>query len=266
MSDYILTVTEDEIRRLRTQAESLASETAVLLDRIGVSRGWRCLDLGCGVGGIVDLLSAAVGPEGEVVGVDREAKSIAAARRWAADRGLANATFVAADMLNNGLAEASFDLVHVRYVMTTVARHGAIVAEATRLLRPGGILILAEADAVGLRCYPPHPAWDRLVRLLIDVFTLTGDPLAGRKVYGLLLDAGYEDVDFRVAHARARSHDALVSYLPDTIAAIRPAALAARLIDEAELDEAIAAVRAHLSDPRTTSMSVALIQAWGRKP
>ena len=266
MAEYILTVTDDEIRRLRMQADSLAAETRILLERIAVAPGWRCVDLGCGAGGIVDLLSAAAGPSGEVVGLEREARSVAAARQWAAALGLDNARFVASDILDNDLAGGSFDFAHMRYVMTTVGQHEAMLAAATRLLRAGGVLTLQEADADGLRCYPPHPAWDRLVALLIAAFADTGDPFAGRRVYRLLVDAGFTDVDFRVCHARSRAGDALVSYLPDTINAVRPVILAKELIDEPDLDRAIAEVRAHLADPRTTSTSVAVIQAWGRKP
>ena len=43
---------EGEIERLMLQGAVLAGETDALLDRIGVAEGWRCLDLGCGPGGI----------------------------------------------------------------------------------------------------------------------------------------------------------------------------------------------------------------------
>ena len=42
-----------EIERLRIQAAAMEFDAGVLLDRIGVGPGWRCLDLGCGPGGIL---------------------------------------------------------------------------------------------------------------------------------------------------------------------------------------------------------------------
>ena len=73
---------------------------------------------------------------------------------------------------------------------------------------PGGPPALQGADADGLALHPPPPAWDRLVALLIGAFAGSGDPFAGRRVYRLLVDAGFGDVDFRVCHARARAGDA----------------------------------------------------------
>jgi SAM-dependent methyltransferase len=58
-----------EIERLRIQAEAIAPDTRTMLDRIGVKPGWRCLDIGCGPGGITGLLSERVGPGGRVVGL-----------------------------------------------------------------------------------------------------------------------------------------------------------------------------------------------------
>ena len=43
-----------EIERLDVQAAALAPDTEIMLDRVGVREGWRCLDIGCGPGGITD--------------------------------------------------------------------------------------------------------------------------------------------------------------------------------------------------------------------
>jgi ubiquinone/menaquinone biosynthesis C-methylase UbiE len=39
----------------------MAPDTLAMLDRFGPMEGWACLDIGCGPGGITDLLSARVG-------------------------------------------------------------------------------------------------------------------------------------------------------------------------------------------------------------
>jgi tRNA A58 N-methylase Trm61 len=69
------------IERLEIQSQTLAADAAIMLDRIGVGAGWRCLDLGCGPGGITDLLSARVGPTGRVVGFDGDSVFLDHARR-----------------------------------------------------------------------------------------------------------------------------------------------------------------------------------------
>ena len=51
-----------EIERLYLQGAAMAPDTEVMLNRIGVSEGWSCLDLGCGPRGITDLLSTEWAP------------------------------------------------------------------------------------------------------------------------------------------------------------------------------------------------------------
>src|SRR5436853_3655529 len=70
MSAYVLGTNQDELDRLGFQHEVWGGVTRAFLDRIGVARGWRCLDLGCGPGFVVDDLRQRVGEEGAVVALD----------------------------------------------------------------------------------------------------------------------------------------------------------------------------------------------------
>lgn len=255
------------MRRLRIQAEALAFEAGVLLDRIGVGDGWRCLDLGCGAGGIIDLLSRRVGPRGQVIGLDPDPVSLAAARAWAADQELRRVLLVQGDAFAPPVRDEAFDLVHARYVMTTIGRHREVLEAALRLVRPGGWLAVEEADAAGLACYPEHPAWDRLRTILLTAFARAGgDVFAGRQAYRLLREAGLEQVGFRPCQAGARSADPLADFLPATVLSTKPVILREGLATEAEIDDLVARCRRHLADPTTVHTSVIVIQAWGRKP
>ena len=70
-----------EIERLHIQSKAMAPDALAMLDRIGLMEGWACLDVGCGPGGITDLLSARVGPAGRVVGLDMDLEFLEHARR-----------------------------------------------------------------------------------------------------------------------------------------------------------------------------------------
>src|SRR5690242_12011412 len=93
-----------EIERLHTQAEAMAPDALAMLERIGPMQGWTCLDIGCGPGGITDLLSARVGPSGRVIGLDRDAGFLAHARTSAA----ANTEFRQGDAYGSELPAGSF--------------------------------------------------------------------------------------------------------------------------------------------------------------
>jgi len=79
------------------QAAAIEFDAGVMLERIGVAPGWRCLDLGCGSGGMLELLSVRAGPTGRVIALDADAVLLAHARMHARDRGLGNLEFVQGD-------------------------------------------------------------------------------------------------------------------------------------------------------------------------
>jgi hypothetical protein len=62
---YVFVGRQNELQRLLDQADDLKPESAWLLDHIGVENGWRVVDIGCGPIGVLDLLSACVGPMGK---------------------------------------------------------------------------------------------------------------------------------------------------------------------------------------------------------
>jgi len=244
----------------------MAFDATVMLDRIGVGPGWRCLDLGCGPGpgGVIDLLSARVGPSGSVVGLDANAAFLEHARTRA--RGHANLELVLGDAYRTGLPGESFDLVHVRFVAGTAGQVGDLLQEMIRLTRPGGIVALQEPDIATLNCYPPHPAWDRLKSVLEEAFACVGaDVRLAQRLYQVVRQAGLEDVHYRPFLVGVRSGDPMTDYMPATVEAVRGTIIDKRLIDPDELDAALTACRAHLADPDTVFTSVTVAQVWGRK-
>jgi ubiquinone/menaquinone biosynthesis C-methylase UbiE len=256
-----------EIERLRMQAAALEFDAGVMLERIGVSSGWRCLDLGCGPGGIVDLLSVRAGPTGQVVALDADPVFLEHARALARERRRGNIEFVQGDAYRTGLPRASFDLVHVRFVASTVGRPEDLISEALALARPGGCVAFQEGDVGTLKCYPPHAAWDRLAQVLEQVFASVGnDVRLAQRLYQAFRRAGLEDVQYRPFLVGFRADDPMADYLPATVESLRRTILRHDLIDEGELNTALAACRRHLADPDTVSTYVTVAQVWGRRP
>ena len=135
--DYLLGNTDEEHERLIRQAARLEPVTAAFLREAGIAAGQRVLDVGSGVGDVAMLLARMVGNTGAVVGVERDAKSIARARSRVARAGFGNITFWEGD-ITECEPDGVFDAVVGRYVLQFLADPVAVLRRLSQSLRPGG--------------------------------------------------------------------------------------------------------------------------------
>jgi ubiquinone/menaquinone biosynthesis C-methylase UbiE len=264
---YALGRDREESARLRQQSGELRPYSTMLLDRTGLASGDTAIDLGCGPSGIIDLLAERVTPAGRVVGLDADPVHVIMAREFAAEHGLGHVDVVAGDARHTELAADSFGLVHGRTLLVTIPDPAEVLAEMTRLARPGGWVAGLEADAEHSLCHPPHPAWDRLGEIFVTAFSRNGaDPYIGRRLPSLYRQAGLTDVDAEcVAPLHPAGHSRRTIHL-DLVRSMRPVIVEQGIADAGELDEIDYAVREHLADPETLVMPFLYFMAWGRKP
>ncbi|MEM7406332.1 MAG: methyltransferase domain-containing protein [Pseudomonadota bacterium] len=254
--------TQSELDRLRRQHDAWHPAAEWLVAEVGVSSGWHCLDLGCGPEGLTTLLAERVGRSGRVVGLDANADFIDLAHA----RAQANVEYVLGDAYDTGLPPESFDLVHFRFLASTAGEAERLLAEASRLLRPGGFLLAQEADARSLNVHPPHRAWSRLRGILEVQFPACFDPYpVAHQLFGMLKRARFEGVRLRPCIVGTDAANPWWDYLPATLEALRPRLIRQGDWDDSELSELIDACRAHLADESTTVNSVSLIQVFGQR-
>jgi ubiquinone/menaquinone biosynthesis C-methylase UbiE len=264
---YALGRDEAESARLQRQSDELRPESAALLDRVGIQPGQTVLDLGCGPRGILELLHERVPAAGRVVGLDADPAHVAMASELTRRQGLDSVDIVAADARHTGLPSGSFDLVHARTLLVTVPEPDAVLAEMSRLARPGGWVAGLEPDAEYSLCYPPLPAWDRLCEIFCGAFGRNGaDPFIGRRMSELYRGAGLEEVSVEMRAPVYPAGHSRSTLRPDLVRSMRPMIIELGLADDRELDQVDRAVREHLDDPRTVVMSCMYVLAWGRKP
>jgi cyclopropane fatty-acyl-phospholipid synthase-like methyltransferase len=115
----------------------------VMADIAGVSPGDRVLDAGCGVGGAAFWLARERGAR--VHGITIVPSQAFRAKRIAASRRLEDrASFSCQDFCGTAFADETFDVVWARESVCHADDKAAFLTEASRVLRPGGRLVVAD--------------------------------------------------------------------------------------------------------------------------
>ena len=172
---------------LRTVATSAAYLEPLL------EAGMEVLDLGCGPGSITVGFADLVAP-GSVLGVDRSADVIAQAA--ATHEGTANAQFREGNVYDLDAADESFDVVHAHQVLQHLADPVAALREMRRVVRPGGIVAVREADFGAMVWSPAVGELDEWRSLYQQLARGNGgEPDAGRLLPTWAAAAGFTDVE-----------------------------------------------------------------------
>jgi SAM-dependent methyltransferase len=248
--------------RLARQARVMAEATAGFLSRIGVGTGWRCLDVGCGDGQVTLALARAVGPSGQVVGIDLDEDALAIARDAARRPGV-RAEFICADA--SAPPSDGFDLAYARLVLSHLADPVAALRAMRSAVRAGGWVAVEDLFTGSLRAVPPAPALDRLQEVYAaTVRTHGGDPTIGPRLPALLAHVGLEDVrELTVENPMTAVEDKL--FLAELIDSMRETMLASNAATAPELDALRADVEAAARDPVRIFHQARIHQVCGRR-
>jgi SAM-dependent methyltransferase len=146
---YIVEVSDPEHERLVRLSRVMEPYVWDTLARLRLAPGSRVLEYGCGPLGALLPLSAAVGPDGVVVGVDRSGEALDKARAIMAARGVGAVRLVQADLTTLTPAEVCppgpFDLAYGHFVLCYQRDVVGVLQRIAATVRPGGYIVAQEA-------------------------------------------------------------------------------------------------------------------------
>lgn len=150
-------------------------------------------DIGCGPGTELVRIAQLVGPDGVAIGIDPSATMLEEAQRRANGANV-DVELHVRDGRDTGLPTGRCDGVRMERVIQHVGDIDGLVAEAIRITRPGGRIVLVDSDWGSLMVYPGD-------RVLVDRITSTfasqilPEAWAGRRLHDSLLRHGLTDVN-----------------------------------------------------------------------
>lgn len=265
--------TGTEVGRLAEQALVIDPGTERLFGEAGITSGMRVLDLGSGAGDVALLAARLVSPGGSVVGLDSSPEAVRAAQIRAERAGSGNVEFVEADLL--ALADrrdslgGPFDAVVGRLVLEFMPEPSQVLRQASRLVKPGGIVCFQEVDNWYTWAYPETELWGQLRTWFMQALSRSGiEPRMGLLLYKAFTDAGLPSPTLRLEAAIAGGPDAPVAVWANLIRGALPVLERLGLVEAGAIDpdsltdRLLADVRAH----NGVVIAPAMIGAWTHTP
>lgn len=267
-TQYALGYSNSEHDRLIRQANRIAPTTERLFREAGIGPGQRVLDLGSGMGDVAMLAASLVGPTGEVVGIERDANSIARARARAASAGLSNVSFTQSDV-SQIASDQLFDAAVGRFILMFLPDPASVLRSLLKLIRPGGAIAFQEPTwipflASGARL----PLWSKVLGAIHETFQRSGvNPEMGPDLFKMFQEVGLPAPSMRM-EALLGSDAEFTGLITDLIGSLQPLAKQHNVPFDALGDFGTLAqrVQAEVTASKTVVSFVPIVGVWARKP
>lgn len=264
MADYTI----DRGREVRERMDLLATvhdpATCALFDLVGpFPSGARCVDLGCGGGHVTMELARRSGGSGSAVGIDLDAELLDLARERAEAEGLDSVEFRVGSV--EEFSGRDFDVAFSRFLFMHLADPARVAALMVEALRPGGIIVVEDADFSGCFSYPPSAAHATWVGWYQEAVRRNGgDPNLGPRLPSILRSVGVTPLGVRIAQA-AYLDGPEKQLQPMSMARQKAAVVAAGIATSEEYDGAHTHMLSFAADPTTLLAGPRVVQTWGRR-
>jgi SAM-dependent methyltransferase len=213
------------------------------------------------------LAARLVGPSGEVVGIERDTRSIIRARTRAADAGLRNVTFTQSDVAQFS-SDKPFDAAVGRYILQFLPDPVGVLRSLSRRVRPGGVIAFQEQSWAPFVLLSSHlPLWSASVSLLHEASLRFGVNME----MGLALHKAFQDAGLPMPNMRLEmelGHDPdFTRWVSDVVCTLQTRIQECGLSLESlgDLDTLQERLQKEVASSNTVVPWLGLVGAWCRK-
>jgi ubiquinone/menaquinone biosynthesis C-methylase UbiE len=186
-----------EIQRLHQQANVMLGRELRLLQTLGLRADHHFLEVGCGPGFLTGAVATLL-PRGRAVGLDLSQEMMAVAHSVVAPEH-PNVAFQQGSATELPFPDDSFDFGYSRLVYQHLDDPAAALAEARRVVKPGGKVCVLDIDDGWLSLHPPCSALEDFTAQVVQAKAQQGgDRLVGRKLAWMMGQAGFSQVQQKV--------------------------------------------------------------------
>jgi ubiquinone/menaquinone biosynthesis C-methylase UbiE len=261
MTTYVFDPAWQKERDRLSALESLFDDaTKRYMKERGLREGWRCLEIGCGAGGIARWLAEQVGETGQVVATDLDTRFLEE------QKDLEVRTH---NIVTDPLEENAFDLIHARAVLEHIPARVEVLKRLANALKPGGWLLIEDVDFAGPTAtalaqyiWPRHAekAMERIYLATAALFKAIGaDASYGRQLPTALVNLGLVNVE-------AELHAPVVvggseQWTRGTIEQLAGRLVTTGLASQDDIDLFLTTT----AEPSTHYVPPLMVSAWGRR-
>lgn len=246
-----------ERTRLAYLSDLFDAGTVEHLERAGVTRGWRCLEVGSGSGSIARALAAMVAPDGSVLATDID-------MRFLETLDVSGVEARQHDITTDPLPAATFDLVHARGVLEHISTRGQALANMIAATKPGGVVMVEDVDWLMFEHQALPPAFEEFHRRTQAAYVEGAgyDPYLGRRLHAWFAERGLVDVAATGRVFTMYGGTPSMEWYVLGLERALPVLVDAGIVDRELADTALAEVR----DPQCRLLSPLQVTVTGRTP
>lgn len=258
MANYALDNTWDRAHhRLALLEQHLDPMSHRRLAELGVREGWRCLEVGGGLGSMARWLSRQVGVTGHVTVTDIDTRFLQEIEE-------PNIKVWRHDVTADDLPATQFDLVHIRWLLYHLTQPEQVVARIVAALRPGGWLLIEDVDFFPVYASRSQLYFDFMVALTGTVAAAAGHDgfWAARALPALVAGQELVEVGGEADIATLNGGTPMAEFWQLTGKQMRDKVLSSGTLSADRFNAAMTL----LNDPTFRTFSSAGIAVWGRCP